>query len=38
MRESEAITILVIGVIIAVSALAGMLYPLVQKVTNFLVF
>lgn len=38
MREAEALTILTLGVIIAVSALAGLLYPLAQKVANFLVF
>lgn len=38
MKDAEALTILILGVIVAVAGVAGLLYPLVEKVTNFMVF
>lgn len=34
MKEVEAITFLVVGLILSVSVMAALVYPLVQKITD----
>ena len=37
MKESEAFVVLVLGMAFSVAAMAGLLYPVVQQITNAIV-
>ena len=34
MKDTEAMTVLVLGLTLTISAMAALVYPLVQKITN----